>query len=174
MIGLPGDTFEKSMFTANKIIEAGAHCTRIYPALVIKDTVMHKWYDRGSYKPLSLDEAVDWTSVILPLFEEAGINVIRVGLHPSEGLLSGDELIDGPFHPSFRELVITNIWKKILIPLLTNETDENIEIYVPPNEINFVIGYKSLNKKMLLQKFNSVKFIADSNITTRSFTLNNS
>ena len=174
MIGLPGDTFEKSMFTANKIIEAGAHCTRIYPALVIKDTVMHKWYDRGSYKPLSLDEAVDWTSVILPLFEEAGINVIRVGLHPSEGLLSGDELIDGPCHPSFRELVITNIWKKILIPLLTNETDENIEIYVPPNEINFVIGYKSLNKKMLLQKFNSVKFIADSNITTRSFTLNNS
>lgn len=169
MIGLPGDTFEKSITTANKIIEAGAHCTRIYPALVIKDTLMHSWYCGGSYKPLSLEEAVAWTSVILPLFEDADVNVIRVGLHPSEGLLSGDELIAGPFHPSFKELVFTNMWKKILSPLLTNITNENIKILVPPNEINYAIGYKSYNRKMLLQKYNSVRFIPDITVLQRSF-----
>ena len=169
MIGLPGDTFEKAVFTANKIIEAGAHCTRIYPAVVIKDTVMHKWYKQGKYKPLSLEQAVDWTKQILPLFEEAGVKVIRVGLHPSEGLVSGNELIDGPFHPSFKELVISAIWNDLLTPLHSNETGRDIEIIVPAKELNYAIGYSSVNKKMLLQKFNSVKFIADTDISGRSF-----
>jgi len=169
MIGLPDDTIERSNYTANKIIEAGAHCTRIYPALVIRDTLMHKWYERGSYKPLSIEQAVDWTTYILPLFEEAGVNVIRVGLHPSEGLLSGDELIDGPFHPSFKELVITKIWNNKLTTLLNNQITDNIVITVPAKELNYAIGYKSKNKIMLLNKYNSVKFIGDANIKTREF-----
>jgi len=169
MIGLPGDTLDHSIFTAKKIIEAGAHCTRIYPAVVIRDTLMHSWYNQGKYKPLSLEQAVDWTKQILPLFEEAGTNIIRVGLHPSEGLVSGEELIDGPFHPSFKELVISAIWKDILAPLLSNKSGNNIEIHVPPNELNYAIGYKSTNREMLLQKFNSVKFVADTNISPRSF-----
>ncbi len=169
MIGLPGDTIEKSIFTANKIIKLGAHCTRIYPAVVIKDTLMHQWYTHGKYKPLSLKQAVDWTKQILPLFEDAGVKVIRVGLHPSEGLVSGDELIDGPFHSSFKELVVSAIWKDLLSPLLSNEEGGNIEIIVPAKELNYAIGYKSVNKMMLLKKFNSVNFISDENISTRSF-----
>ena len=169
MIGLPGDTLEKSIYTAKKIIEAGAHCTRIYPALVIKDTLMHKWYNQGRYKSLSLEQAVDWTTNILPLFEKANVNVIRVGLHPSEGLLSGEELIAGPFHPSFKELVITNIWNNMLKPLLSNQTADNIVITVPAKELNYAIGYKSKNKKMLMKKFHTVKFVGDTNIKTRNF-----
>lgn len=169
MIGLPGDTLDKALFTANKIIEAGANCTRIYPAVVIKDTVMHRWYNLGKYSPLSLDQAVDWTKQILPLFENAGVKVIRVGLHPSEGLISGDELIDGPFHPSFRELVISAIWNDLLMPLLQDETGGNIEIHVPAKELNYAIGHKSANKNMLLQKFDSVRFVADVNVPSRKF-----
>lgn len=169
MIGLPGDTLEKSMFTANKIIKAGAHCTRIYPAVVIKDTLMHRWYNQGKYKPLSLEQAVDWTKQILPLFESAGVNIIRVGLHPSEGLVSGYELIDGPFHPSFKELVISAIWTDLLALLLSNEAGGNIEIHVPANELNYAIGYKSVNKIMLLQKYNSVRFVPDASIPNRKF-----
>jgi len=110
MIGLPGDTLKKSIFTAKKIIESGASNTRIYPALVIKGTAMHKWYNEGKYVPLSIEEAINRTKKILPLFEAEGVKVLRVGLHPSEGLLSGHELIAGPFHQSFKELVLTEIW----------------------------------------------------------------
>ena len=169
MVGLPGDTLEKSIYTAKKIIKAGADCTRIYPAVVIKDTLMHKWYDEGRYKPLSLDAAVDWTKRILLLFEEAGVKVIRVGLHPSEGLVIGEELIDGPLHPSFKELVLSAIWTDLLTPILSNYQNNNIEIHVPPKELNYAIGYKSVNKNMLLQKFNSVKFVTNAEITDRSF-----
>ncbi len=169
MVGLPGDTIEKAIVTAQKIIKAGADCTRIYPAVVIKDTLMHKWYNEGKYKPLSLDQAVDWTKHILPLFEQAKVKVIRVGLHPSEGLVIGEELIDGPFHPSFKELVLSAIWMDMLIPILSKHLNKDIEIVVPAKELNYAIGYKSVNKNMLLQKFSSVKFFPDKGIVGRNY-----
>jgi histone acetyltransferase (RNA polymerase elongator complex component) len=158
MIGLPGDSLEKSLFTAKKIVELGADNTRIYPALVIRDTAMHLWYKQGKYSPLSLEEAVNWTKEILPVFENAGINVIRVGLHPSEGLTDGGELIAGPFHISFKELVLTEIWNDRLKPLLKTHQGKSIRITVPFGSLNHAIGFKAKNKRMLLEKFDKVKF----------------
>jgi len=158
MIGLPGDNLKKSLFTTNKIIELSAENTRIYPALVIRDTAMHTWFKQGKYTPLTLDEAVNWTKEILPIFENAGVNVIRVGLHPSEGLLSGEELVAGPFHISFRELVLTEIWNDKLKPLLEQEQLNHLELTIPYGSLNHAIGHKAKNKKMLLKKFRSVSF----------------
>lgn len=158
MIGLPGDSLEKSIFTANKIVDLGADNTRIYPALVIRDTAMHTWFKNEKYSPLSLEEAVNWTKEILPIFENAGVNVIRVGLHPSEGLISGDELVAGPFHISFRELVLTEIWNDKLKSLLKLEQHNKLEITIPYGSLNHAIGHKAKNKKMLLIKYKFVSF----------------
>jgi histone acetyltransferase (RNA polymerase elongator complex component) len=169
MIGLPGAKLQKALKTAGRIIELGAHTTRIYPALVIKDTTMHRWYEQGKYKPLRLEEAIAWTKQILPLFEKAGVTVLRVGLHPSEGLLSGDELIAGPFHPSFKELVLTEIWGDLLRPLLKTENSFEILIRVPHGQLNAAIGHQAKNKKMLLNRFKSVRFAEDENLQGREF-----
>lgn len=168
MIGLPGDTFEKTIFTAKKIIELGAHSTRIYPTVIIRDTALHQWYKQGKYEPLNLDEAVNRTKEILPLFENAGVEVLRVGLHPSEGLLDGSELIAGPFHPSFKVLVLTEIWADLLKPLLFEKSSGTIEITVPAREINYAIGYKGKNKKMLRERYQRVRFVADEGISRRN------
>jgi len=169
MIGLPGDSLQKSIKTAKRIIELGAHTTRIYPAVVIKDTAMHKWYDDGKYQPLSLEEAIDWTKQILPLFEEAGVKVLRVGLHPSEGLLSGDELVAGPFHPSFKELVLTEIWGDLFGPLLKSEQSDDILVQVPIAQLNVAIGHRAKNKKSLQEVFRKVKFVEDGGLKGRDF-----
>ncbi len=167
MIGLPGDTKEKSLFTAQKIIELGAENTRIYPTLVIRDTKLEELYKKGKYKPLSLHEAVDWTADILELFEQANVTILRVGLHPSEGLLDGSELIAGPFHPSFRELVYTEIWRKQLLNL---ESDaDSVLISVNPKELNYAVGYQSSNKKCLKEKYAYVKFAVDLKLKNREF-----
>jgi len=171
MIGLPGDTLEKAVFTAKRIIELGASNTRIYPALVIKGTAMHKWYDDGKYIPLSLEEAINRTKQILPLFETAGIKVLRVGLHPSEGLLSGHELVAGPFHQSFKELVLTEIWYDQLKSLLHKDERKNLIVYVPEKEKNYAIGYGAKNKKMLLEKFEKVKFVVQTSLQERDFSV---
>jgi radical SAM enzyme (TIGR01210 family) len=171
MIGLPGDSLQKALKTARRIIELGVHTTRIYPAVVIKDTAMHQWYEQGKYKPLSLNEAVDWTKQILPLFENAGVKVLRVGLHPSEGLLNGDELVAGPFHPSFKELVLTEIWGDLLRPLAKTENPESIQIQVPKGEMNTAVGHQAKNKKYLLRIFRKVKFVEDEDLTGRNYTV---
>ncbi len=169
MIGLPGDTSEKSLYTARKIIELRASNTRIYPALVIKDTAMHRWYEQRKYTPLTMEEAIRQTKHILPLFEEAGITVLRVGLHPSEGLLSGDELVAGPFHPSFKELVLTEIWYDKLKPLTEEKKGGKLTVHVPEKELNYAVGYEGKNREMLLEKFREVKFVTDPSLSNRGF-----
>ena len=171
MIGLPGDTFEKAIATAKKIVAAGAAHTRIYPALVIKDTRMERWFHQKKYFPLSMDEAIEWTASLLPLFEEANVKLLRVGLHPSEGLLSGTSLIAGPFHISFREMVYTRIWKKNIKSALNFETT-TINITVGKNQLNYAIGYQSENKNWLMKQFDKVCYSIDPMLEARNFYIN--
>ena len=127
MIGLPGDTLERSIFTAKRIAEMGASNTRIYPTLVIRDTQLAELYLEKRYVPLSLEGAVQWSKEIYSIFEQTEVNVIRMGLHPSEGLMNGKDLLAGPFHPSFKELVMTELWHDELLKLAT-EYDKNGDI----------------------------------------------
>jgi histone acetyltransferase (RNA polymerase elongator complex component) len=157
MIGLPGDSFEKSLFTAKRIIELGAEETRIYPTLVIKGTGLEELFHQGQYKPLKLDDAIDWSARLVPLFENHGVKVLKVGLHPSEALMDGTELVAGPFHPSFRALVLTEIWRKIFQPLFL-KNGRSLEIEVSEQEINHAIGYEGQNKNALLKNFKQVRF----------------
>lgn len=172
MVGLPGDTLDKSVFTARKIIELGACETRIYPVLVIKGTKMAEWYDQGKYAPLSMEEAVLWVKTILPLFEEAGVEVTRVGLHSSAGLLSGKDLVAGPFHTSFRELAMSEVWWDRL-NFLMEEKKSGVQISVHPSQYNFAIGYYGKNRKRLLQHFRDVIFIKNPSLKENQFYVDN-
>lgn len=167
MIGLPGDTLKFAESTAKEIIESGADCTRIYPTLVIQGTGLEQMYQKGLYTPLSLDTATIWSAKLVQLFEAANVNVIRLGLHPSEGLRDGNTMIDGPFHPAFRELVLTQIWRDILVQNIKKTNLKNINIYTSPKERNYAIGHKASNKKMLSEKFMEIRFIADNLLKNR-------
>jgi histone acetyltransferase (RNA polymerase elongator complex component) len=169
MIGLPGDTLEKAVLTAKKIVSLGADTARIYPALVIKETGLENLYLAKKYSPLSIKDAVTWSAVILQIFEEHRINVIRIGLHPNENLLNGDTLVAGPFHTSFRELVLSEIWRKLLERFLFVSENEELTIYVNPEEYNYAVGYEAGNKKMLLKKFKKVAFKKEPSIKDRYY-----
>jgi histone acetyltransferase (RNA polymerase elongator complex component) len=172
MVGLPGDTPEKSIFTARRIIEMGAGETRIYPVLVIKGTTLAEWYEKGKYKPLSLDEAVQWVKQLLPLFEEAGVEVTRVGLHGATRLLRGEELLAGPCHESFRELAMTEVWWYRLKGIGQRAEGEGILISVHPSQYNYAVGYYGRNRKRLLKHFREVRFGKDLKLKTNEFRVN--
>ena len=165
MIGLPLDSVEKSKETAKKILKLGAESTRIYPTLVINNTDLADLYRQNKYKALSLEEAVDWTAEIYKIFSQTSIKILRVGLHPSEALINGTELLAGPFHVSFKELVLTKIWQEKFEKLPINTKT----ILVNPKEINYAIGYNSKNKQLLQKKFPYLKFISDSNVELGTF-----
>ena len=102
MTGLPGDTKERTIETAKKIIALEPDGVRIYPTVIVEDTPLCDMWSAGTYKEHTVEEAVDWCAAILPMFEEAGIPVIRLGLNPSEEL-SGGAARGGAYHPAFGE-----------------------------------------------------------------------
>lgn len=168
MIGLPGDSFEKSVQTAMDIINLGAKSTRIYPTLVVKNTALEKLYKEGKYKALSLEEAVNWSKELYKLFYENNVTILRVGLHPSEDLIEGKSLIAGPFHPSFKEMVLTEIWNDILIEKFKDlkiDKLNKISVFVNSKQLNYAIGYKQKNRILLQKKGFEVKFVGTDNLS---------
>jgi len=170
MTGLPGDTPEKAIKTAQRIISLGAHSTRIYPTIVIRGTELEKLWHNGTYKPQSMEEAIDLSATLISVFRESGVKILRVGLHPSEDLINGSEIVAGPFHVSFRQLAETEIWRRKIVNILENEKrisldnseSREIVINVPSGELNEAIGYGASNRQMLLKHFSRVKFIEES------------
>ncbi len=162
MIGLPGDTYERAMQTAQDIVAFGAKTTRIYPTLVVSDTPLARLYTEGKYQALPLKTAVAWTKDLYLFFAKHNVTVLKVGLHPNKDFSSNKYLLAGPFHQSFKELVLSEIWHDVFSLLLQkNEPKENICIFVNPDEIPNAIGYNGSNKQELPKHFKSVQFKAD-------------
>lgn len=147
MIGLPGDSEEKALNTARELIRLKPDIARIYPALVIKNTYMEDMYIRGEYQPLTLDAAVEESKKLLILFEGNGINVIRIGLQPTENIVLGKDVVAGPFHPSMRHLVESLVYRDIITHLLKKlePKTHNILLKVNPKDISEVVGHKRKN-----------------------------
>lgn len=154
MVGLPGDTKENASRTASLIASFGACCTRIYPTLVVEGTALAEDYRAGRYTPLTLADAVDWCKDLYAFFQSAGVTVLRMGLHPTSDLREGSHLLAGPFHVSFKELVLTALWHDRIVAQIAREGREDITVVVPPGEMNYAVGYASANRKT----FPSIKF----------------
>ncbi len=170
MVGLPGDTADKSYYTAQCIVDCGADNTRIYPTLVVQHTALADLYRRGLYQALSVEEAVEWVRRPLRLFQERDITVLRVGLHPTEGFIRGTDYLAGPFHVSFKELVQTAIWRSLFEDYIATAAPSSaamLTVSVSPRQFNSAIGYHAANKRYLLQHVDKVQFIAD--VTLRNY-----
>lgn len=169
MLGLPNDTKDKAYQTACEIVKLKANNTRIYPLVVIKNTELAFLYKKNKYTPLSIDEAVNWLKPIITLFESNNILIQRVGLHPSEGLISGDDFLAGVFHVSLKELAYSAIWKDILLKKINIKTPMQTEtVFVSPKEINYAIGYKRQNKLFFKEKNNiDLQFKTDIKLINR-------
>jgi len=104
MLGLPGDTLQKSIDTAEKLAGLKPKTARIYPAIVLKGTGLGRLFRRGKYKPLTMGEAIEWSANVCDIFEKAGVKVIRIGLHPSKDLNTKGVVLAGPYHPRFGQM----------------------------------------------------------------------
>jgi len=153
MIGLPNSSFEKDIYTSYEVMKFRPQFARIYPTLVIKDTYLEKMYLEGRYKPLSLEEAIALSSTIKEAFLSNNINVIRVGLQASESINLNKEVIAGPFHPSFGELVDSEIIFKKIRESLAQLKDSLLILEVNPKILSKVIGIRKINKKRIENEF---------------------
>lgn len=156
MIGLPGDSREKDIFTAKKVIEIRPSIVRIYPVLVIRGTYLEKLLLDGSYNPLGLDDAVDICAELLEMYESSNINVIRIGLQQSDNIREGHEVAAGPVHPAFRQLVESRLaLRKIEECIIRQELKGagGIIILTGSSNISNVIGQRKCNIDYISKKY---------------------
>jgi histone acetyltransferase (RNA polymerase elongator complex component) len=153
MLGLPGDSEEIFQQSVCDTLRFKPDFVRIYPALVVRGTALHEMYNKGNYTPWSLDRTINALKIALKRFDEAGIPVIRLGLHPEPSLLAN--LVDGPYHPALRYLVESRICFDTLSDLLSREAilPERVTFKVPMRKISNYTGHRKENILMLKKKF---------------------
>jgi len=170
MPGLPGSTKEKDIQTCIDSIKMQPNIVRIYPTLIIKDTDLVQMYEKGEYKPLTVDEAVDICTIIYSYYSVNNINVIRIGLQNTENINNDNDVIAGPFHPAFRQLVEEKIYLYSIIKALKDYdfNNKNITIEADNKLINYIAGQNKANINILKQKFSINKISFKNNLHSQS------
>jgi len=177
MPGLPGDTEEKIMDTSCRVCKIKPDFLRIYPTVVIKNTLLEKLYRKGDYSPLTLNHAISICKKMLLLFQSHSIPVIRMGLQPTEILLKPGTIVAGPFHPAFKELVLSSIlYDRMHIAIKENLKSKTINFSVHPSELSKFLGNKKENIKKLEKEFPGIDilFRQDTGVQHGKFELSNS
>ena len=153
MPGLPGDKEEKFQKSVDNVISLKPSFVRIYPTLVIKNTGIFDMYQQGTYTPWSLERMIEAVKEAVVKFEQAGIKVIRVGLHPDPSLM--ESYVAGPFHPSFRYLVDSRIMRERMINMIRSlkQVPLSVTFRVPTRRVSLYLGHKKENLSIIKSIF---------------------
>ena len=152
MTGLPGDSVDKDIETAKKLIALRPDGVRIYPTVIVRDTALYDLWRAGEYREHTVEDAVAVCARLMPLFEEANIPVIRLGLNPTEELSQG-AAVAGAYHPALGELVRSRILlEKARALLAGTEPGSRVTLGVNAAELSQMIGQKRRNVGVLCEE----------------------
>ncbi|MFR2787265.1 MAG: elongator complex protein 3 [Clostridia bacterium] len=151
MVGLPESTRQDEINTAKALIKLKPKMVRIYPVLVVKNTKLEKEYEDGIYKALPLPQAVETCKQLVKMFSDKNIDIIRVGLQNTDEISDPSseksEIVAGPYHPAFRQLVEAGLWYDAIVEKIKklNVKVKEVQVTVNPLDVNNVIGHKKDN-----------------------------
>lgn len=153
MTGLPGSDADTDVESAREIAALAPDGVRVYPTVIVRGTELERRWREGSYSEHSVEDAVRVCARILPIFEAAGVPVIRLGLNPTEEL-SGGEAVAGAYHPALGELVRARIqrdWAER--ELIGAKPGDNAVLYVPARLLSQTIGQHGENRRWLIERY---------------------
>ncbi|MBQ7688883.1 MAG: radical SAM protein [Clostridia bacterium] len=143
MTGLYGSSPQKDRQTALSLCALQPDTMRIYPTVVLEGTRLCELYRAGDYTPPSLEDSVSLCAALLQLVENAGVRVIRLGLHAgAEGTL---RFVAGPYHPAFRELCEGEIYRFAIGEQLRKLPKGQVLVTVAPGDVSKAAGHGRRN-----------------------------
>ena len=155
MVGLPESTRIDEINTAKALVKLKPKMVRIYPVLVVKNTKLEEEYEQGIYEPLSVVQAVEICKEIVRIFADKKIDIIRIGLQSTDEISDPQneksEVVAGPYHPAFRQLVESGMWYDAIVGKIKklNVKVKKVQVTVNPIDANNVIGHKKENVQKL-------------------------
>lgn len=158
MTGLYMDTEEKAIETAKRIIALLPATVRIYPTVVLKNTYLAELYKAERYKPLDPYSSAELCARLVPMFEKAGIKIIRLGLHSSEDIKKN--MLAGGFHDSFGELVKSRLMVEKILAL----PPDDYQVFVNPKSLSKLKGNAKSNIYLLMERGYNIKIITDNGV----------
>ena len=168
MVGLPEEDEAGSLSTAYRIGELEPDFVRIYPTIVLKNSLLARWYENGTYRPWSLERSIAHVKTLYMFFKKKNIPVIRMGLQASEDLDSGAAVLAGPYHPAFGHLVHSEIFLDMATEIMGHKSvsRDTATLKVHPKSISKMRGMKNSNVETLKRRFRlqSLKIVPDSSL----------
>lgn len=164
MTGLPGDTDEKAILTAKKLIALKPDTARIYPTVVLENTELERLYNAGKYRPQTLEQAVCLCSRLLKIFNESSVRVIRLGLHSGGGVENG--YVAGAYHPAFREKCESRLYREKIESLLSKSggLKGDVTVFVSPRFLSQAKGQRKENEVYFKEHGYNINITTQENI----------
>lgn len=152
MTGLYGDDDEGARRTARAIASLHPDTVRIYPTVVLEGTELAEKMRCGDYRPQGVEEAAALCAELLAFFEEKGIQVIKLGLHASDGVEGS--MVGGAYHPAFRELCEGILYYRLMRAILSEQYPDggDFTVYVAKGELSKAAGQKKRNLLRLAEE----------------------
>ncbi len=134
--------------TIRQVLSLRPDCVRIYPTLVIGGAALATEYSDGRYSPLSMNQAIAYCCQAKELFEDAGIMILRMGLQAADSL--EEQLIAGPYHPAFGEMVTARHWLKRSRKILAAAPNGSQTVFtISDRDVSAFVGPKRCNMNRL-------------------------
>lgn len=150
MPGLPGENRPSFFSGVRGVIDLAPAFVRLYPALVVNHSGLAEIYRLGDYRPLTLNRAVALCRRAKDMLENAGIRVVRIGLQPSISL--EQELLAGPYHPAFGELVAARGWfRRVRALFAASPVGSKLTVRIAERDLSAFLGPKRMNMQRLAQ-----------------------
>ena len=152
MLGLPGDTPDKSIESARTAARLQPDLVRLHPTLVLKDTELARMYQRREFSTWSLDKMIDTLCTIVMLLEKKHISIGRIGLQMTSAMREQGAIVAGEAFRHLRDRCMSRIFRDKMINALDTQKG-NVTLSVHPKELAFAIGYKKENLLFLCEKY---------------------
>jgi len=162
MPGLPGGDGEEAMRSLQQAIGLKPTFLRIYPTVVVEGTELAELWRAGAFTPWPLDRAIDLCADMLLLCRKHGVPIIRLGLQSDPQLEAN--LLAGPYHPAFGQLVRSRLWRRAL----SHAGKHGNNLTVNPSDLSDALGHRCENREWLKQSNPNIIISADQSVARES------
>ena len=156
MPGLPSSSHRSALTTAEAVLRTRPDGVRLLPALALGGTNLGALFRTGRWVPMELDQAVTTCREQVRLVRAAGVPVLRVGMQPDQDLWEAPPILAGPFDPSLRHRVESDLLRGPASAALTSVWSfgtRAVTFIVHPGDESWLRGHENSTIRSFRDRF---------------------